>query len=456
MKTYQDWLAVGESQEKQIEFIKALIREHKGSEDYSLAKEAVAYDKQQNTTIMNFRKLLYDAAGNATPDNYSANYKLPSGFFPRFVTQFNQYLLGNGVTLDKEGEKEKLGKNFDVQLQRLGRNALVQRVAYGFWNLDHLEIFESLEFAPLLDEETGQLRGGARFWQLDENKPMRVQFFEEDGYATYAENADKNLELIEKKTAYIKTSAAENGGEIIAQEGNNYKGFPIIPLYANPHKQSELVGIREAIDCYDLIKSGFANDVDEATMVYWLITNAGGMDAKDIADFIRQLKMHHGASVDGDSGVSVNPHTTEAPYQARLAYLETLKNDMYDDFQIVNVASLTSGNKTATEIRAAYEPMNNKADQYEYCVLSFLHALFEIAGIESNPTFTRSMIVNELEETQMVLSAAQYLDDEAVLNKLKWLSPEDVAGILERKADNDLKRFEAAPVGGEDGLEDEE
>jgi flagellar basal body rod protein FlgC len=189
-----------------------------------------------------------------------------------------------------------------------------------------------------------------------------------------------------------------------------------------------------------------ANDVDEATMVYWIITNAGGMDAKDVADFIRQLKHQHGASVDGDAGVNVTPHTTEAPYQARQAYLEQLKQDLYEDFQIVNVNQLSSGAKTATEIRAAYEPMNNKADQFEYCVLEFLHALFDIVGIEANPTFTRSMIVNELEETQMVLSAAQYLDDETVLKKLKWLTPEDVENILTRKAEESITRFEG---GGE-------
>ncbi len=445
VKTYQDWQAVGENEENKKDFIKALIEEHKSSAAYKVAKDAIEYDKRRNVTICNYRKWLVDAVGRYVPDEYTANHKLPSGFFPRFVTQFNQYLLGNGVNFEDDAGKEKLGVNFDGQLQKLGRSALVQGASYGFWNLDHIEIFELIEFAPLFDEETGAIRGGARFWQLSSDKPTHITLFEEDGYTQYV--YDKTTFKMEReKAAYIKSTTVEPNGEIIAQEGSNYKGFPIIPLYANPHKQSELIGIREAIDCYDLIKSGFANDVDEATMVYWIITNAGGMDAKDVADFIRQLKHQHGASVDGDAGVNVTPHTTEAPYQARQAYLEQLKQDLYEDFQIVNVNQLSSGDKTATEIRAAYEPMNNKADQFEYCVLEFLHALFDIVGIEANPTFTRSMIVNELEETQMVLSAAQYLDDETLLKKLKWLTPEDVENILTRKAEESITRFEG---GGE-------
>lgn len=440
MKTYQDWLAVGENREKQIEFIKQLIVEHKQSPDYKIAKEAVEYDKRKNTTITNYRKWIVDALGRYSPDISSANYKLPSGFFPRFITQFNQYLLGNGVTLKEKQNKAMLGKDFDSKLQKLGHSALVQGVSYGYWNSNHLEIYSLLEFAPLKDENTGAIRGGARFWQLDPNKPTHITFYLEDGYMKLIEDK-ASTKIVQEKTAYIQTTHAEAGGEVVAIEGMNYGAFPIIPLYANPHHQSELVGVREAIDCYDLIKSGFANDVDEATMVYWIITNAGGMDAKDVADFIRQLKEQHGASVDGDSGVSVTPHTTEAPYQARQAYLEQLKNDLYEDFQIVNVTALASGNKTATEIRAAYEPMNNKADQYEYCVLDFLNSLFALIGIEDEPSFTRSMIANQLEETQMVLSAAQYLDDELVIKKLKWITPEEADELIKRKDNDNASRF---------------
>ena len=406
MKTYQDLLALGDQEKERMDFAFALVRDHKSTTEYKTATEAVEYDRRKNITIMNYRKLLYDMSGKAMPDNYSANYKLPSGFFPRFVTQLNQYLLGNGITLDKPENKEKLGKGFDTKLQRLGRSALVQGVGFGFWNLDHLETFELTEFAPLYDEETGALMAGVRFWQLAPNKPLRITLYEPDGYTEYVENKSERSVRNEKRPyVNIVASTPAEGEEVVG--GMNYPGFPIIPLWGNPHHQSELVGLRESIDCYDLIKSGFANDLDEATSVYWLITNAGGMNAADVADFIRQLKTLHGASVDGDSGVDVTAHTTQVPHEARKVYLEQLKADMYEDFQVVNVANLSAGAKTATEINAAYEPMNNKADQYEYCVLEFLEALFAIVGIDDEPVFTRSRIVNQTEETQMVIMAAE-------------------------------------------------
>ena len=40
----------------------------------------------------------------------------------------------------------------------------------------------------------------------------------------------------------------------------------------------------------------------------------------------------------------------------------------------------------------------------------------------------------------MVLLAANYLDDETILNKLPWLTQEEVAEILKRKAAEDIER----------------
>lgn len=450
MLTYQDFEKVKDSETARQDFALRLIEEHKSSDGYKMALEADDYDRRQNSTITQYRKILYKLSGEQAVDNISANFKLPSAFFPRFVTQQNQYLLGNGVFFaeDDKAEKEKLGKDFDVRLQECGRAALIHAVAFGFWNFDHLEVFRLTEFAPLYDEITGAVRAGVRFWQIADNKPMRFTVYEVDGYQEYIKEAGEVRELTKKKPYKLRITGdkrdAEEGTAIM--EGENYPDFPIVPLWGNPQHQSELVGIREAIDCYDLIKSGFANDLDEAASFYWIIKNAGGMDDVDLAQFIERVKTVHATSLDSEGGASAEPHTMAIPYEARRVALDQIKIDLYDDFQIVNVAALTAGAKTATEINAAYQPMDNKVDQYEYCVLDFLSRVFELAGVESTPTFKRSKIVNQLEETQMVLMAANFLDTEAVLNHLPWLTREERDEILERKAETDMARFNAMAV----------
>lgn len=441
MKTYQDFLEVAEKSDRdRMEFVLSAINDHKNSDLYQQAKIAREYDEHRNVTIITVQKLLYTLSGKAIPDNYSANYKLRSAFFPIFMRQETQYLLSNGVILKNAENKKRLGKKFDNQIQELARSALVGGVAYGFWNLDHLEVFTALEFVPLLDEENGSLRAGIRFWQVATNKPLRATLYEPDGFTQFIRRSGKEMEILAPKRGYISVEASSevDGTEIL--EYQNYPGFPIIPMYGNRARQSELVGQREAIDCYDLIKSGFADTVDDASIIYWTISNAGGMDEIDMARF-KETMRRIGVGLVDDDGAKAEAHTLTIPVEAREALLSRLGDDLYRDFQMLDTTKIQGGQKTATEITAAYQQMDNKVDEFEYCVGDFLYQLFALIGIDDDPTFTRSKIVNQLEQTQMVLLAASYLDDETILSKLPWLTQEEIANILKRKSAEELERY---------------
>ena len=445
IKTYQDLTSVGEVEQKRMAFVLDAIREHKGSEAYRAAKDAELYASGRNATIMNYQKLLYTLTGKAVPDNYSANHKCASGFFKRFVTQEAAYLLGNGITFESDATKNKLGKNIDSVLYKGAKSALIQAVSFGFYNKDHIEMYDLTEFVPLYDEENGALMAGVRFWQIDDNKPLRATLFELDGYTDYVKRNGEDMAVLNNKRTYIQVvKSSEADGEII-YDGQNYPTFPIVPLWANPEKQSELVGKREQIDCYDLIKSGFANDLDDASMIYWTITNAGGMDDIDLARFIERMKTVKAATIDGDEGMKAEAHTMDVPYQSREAYLSRLEKDLYKDCMALDTEQIAAGNVTATQIEAAYEPLNQKTDEFELCLHEFINGILAVAGIEDTATFKRSQIVNRSEETTMILQAAEYLDDETVLRKLPFLTEDEIKGILQRKGKEEIDRFGTTP-----------
>ena len=450
MFTYQDLQTVADDDKARMEFVRAVIDDHKASELYKTAQIADEYDRHRNRTIVEYQKLLYDVTGNTVPDNWSANFKMASKFFNRFITQENQYLLGNGVTFNADSTKDALGgDDFDTVLQDAGKKALWGGVSYGFFNKDHVDVFSVLEFAALPDEEDGAVKAGVRFWQIDTTKPLRATLYELDGYTDYIWNKREDTgkyegQVLHAKRTYIehvRTSVAD-GDEIY--DGENYPTFPIVPLWGNPHHQSEIVGIREQIDCYDLIKSGYANNVDEGSLIYWTLQNAGGMDDIDLAQFIEKMKTLHAATT--DNAVSAEPHQLEAPYESREALLMKLRTDLYDDAMALDVKAIEGGAVTATQIKAAYEPLNAKTDQYEYCVRDFLKRLLAVAGIEDTPTFTRSIIVNNQEEMQLIVQAAQFLDQEYVTRKiLELLGDGDKADeILDKMAADELERAQEA------------
>lgn len=443
MITYQDMEKEMEHGTKIVDFIKSAIEKHKGTPEYVMASVADAYNRHRNLTIMQYQKFLYLASGKAVVDNYSANYKLRTNMFNRLVRQQNQYLLGNGAKWEKDETKKKLGDDFDNKLQDAGEKAIVHGEAFGFWNLDHVEIFSLLEYVPIVDEETGAMKAGIRFWQIDESHPLRATFYELDGYTEYIwrkESQNGGEELAAKRSYQLKTKGTEaDGMEIVG--GENYPTFPIVPLWANKYKQSEFEGMRENIDAYDLIKSGFCNNVDDASEVYWIIQNAGGMDDIDIAEFLQKLKTKHAANVDDDQ--KAEPNTIDIPTEAREKLLDRLRADIYEDFMALDTKNIANGAVTATQIEAAYEPVNEKADGYEYCILEFIKEICRLAGVEDNPTFTRSVIVNASEIIQDILQAAPYLSAEYVTEKILTVlgDGDKTEAVLKAIDGEDINRF---------------
>ena len=123
--------------------------------------------------------------------------------------QQTQYVLANGVSfVDKDkGTKERLGRNFDGAVSKLAKRAMVDGVAFGFWNNDHLDVFSFADtplepgFAPLHDGTSGLLRAGVRYWQPAEDM-HRWTLYEADGYTEYIQTADEKMHVLSDKRAY--------------------------------------------------------------------------------------------------------------------------------------------------------------------------------------------------------------------------------------------------------------
>ena len=443
MKSYQDLIAASENEAAKMAFVFAAITEHKGTTPYIIALDAEQYYKGLNPRITKYEKIIYDMRGDAHVDKWTPNHKIASNFFNFAITQENQYLLGNGATFTKDDTKAKLGDDFDIRLQDLGKKALVGGVAFGFFNLDHIDTFSLLEFVPLYDEENGALRAGIRFWQVSPDKPMRATLYEEDGYTDYIRANDKSAMLHEKRPYKLKVRTSEADGEEI-YDGENYPSFPIVPLWGNDKKQSELVGRQGTLDALDLLNSNLINNLDEANYIYWVLTNCGGMDEMDDAKFIEQLKTTHVAHADGDSGATAEAHTIEAPYQASESAIQTIQRRLYEDFMCLDVNSLSAANKTATEIKAAYQPLDSKCDMYEYCVIEFVQKILELAGIDDKVTFTRSKVVNKSDEINTLLAAQAYLDDETIVEQVCQILgiADKTDEIIRKRRTEEQSRFE--------------
>lgn len=470
MLTYQDFVEAGDA--NRAGFVLEAIERHKSGEAYRTARMADAYDRQQNTTINKYVQKMFDLTGSKLVDFTASNNKIASNFFHRLNTQRVMYSLGQGVSfidVDEAGgedtTKAMLGKHFDHDLRCLAYDALIHGVCFGFWNLDRLFVFPLTEFCPLWDEYDGTLKAGIRFWRIDQSRPMQAVLYEVDGYTRYQSRQDANgttnerLEAVDEKRPYIeKTSYTPADGIEQVIGGENYSALPVVPMWGSKLHQSTLVGMRQAIDSYDLIRSGFANDLTDCAQIYWLVSNAGGMGDADLQKFLDRLKINHVALVDSDDGGNAQAYTQEIPYAARKEYLQMIRDGIYEDFGALDVHTVAAG-ATNDHIDAAYQPMDEEASDFEYQVSEFIQQLLGLMGVEDAPVFKRTRISNQKEQVDMVVAEAQWLDRETVLRKLPNIAPGEVQAIKDRLDAEDQDRMGslagATPVEDEDEDEDD-
>lgn len=438
--SYQDFEAVRESEKAKSDFIKELISYHKGTEEYKIACDADQYEIQENITIKQFVRIYYTLLGEKRPDYTVANNRLASNYFHRLNTQRNNYLLGNGVKLREEKNKEKLGKDFDSKFKEAAYNALIHGKSYIYWNVGQIHNFKLTEFAPLIDENTGELRAGVRFWQIDPEKPVIAVLYEEDGFTKYkADSLKDDFVVINEKRPYKIIERPQRVGEtpdVIGEE--NYGVLPIVPIYGDKTKRSKLPRMRWFIDAYDMGLSGFANDMDDVAQIYWLIQNADGMSQNDLNKFFDRMKLNHIVKV--GEGQSVEPHTQEIPYNARESFLNMIRKQLYEDYGGLDVHVIAAG-ATNDHIDAAYQPMDEECDEFEYCVDEAMARILELAGLDEEAKYKRNRISNEKERTDMINSTADHLDEQTYLSKLPFLEPDEVQIVMDRRAEEDIKRF---------------
>lgn len=445
MITFQDLQELGNDEKARREFLLTAINSHKSSDCYRVAYDAKLYYDGENPTIHKVEKIIYDLKGMAHRNMWTANHKIASKFFGFVVDQQVSYLLGNGVTFSDSATKDKLGVDFEDKIFDLATYAEICGVSFGFWNYDHLEIFDFTEFVPLYDEETGALKAGIRFWCIDSTKPLRITLYELDGYTEYIKRVGEDIQVLSQKTAYKKntTKIKFDGTEII--EGENYPTFPIIPFKNNEGEKSEICGKRNTIDALDLISSGMVNNCDNGELIYWAVQNAGGMDEVDAAKLIKRIITSQIAFIeDAPEGARIEPHTVEAPVSGNQATIDMLKKQLYEDFQAFDSSAVSAGNQTATAIKACYVPLDLKTDKFEKQVTRFIMTLLEFVGVEDKPTYTRNQIINKSEEIQSVLLGAQYFDDEYTTKKILTIlgDADEFEEMQNRKMEMDINRFQ--------------
>jgi hypothetical protein len=379
--------------------------------------------------------------------NLKVSTPITSNIFRQLIIQQNATLLSNGMQItDTDGNdiKSNFGMGFDRALSQLGEHSLKHGVSYGYWDYDHIRIFTALEFFTLDDERSGVPMAGVRFW--NKKDVTLVEFYEADGVTEIKiteEKHGKNKAAVTKaKTPYgITVRPMTNTVEAVKK----YSRLPIVPFYGNSERTSELTRpIKAKIDFLDNIWTNFGDSASRINIIYWILKNYSVTpeEAFEMIEVITKL----GIAAAQDDKFTAEAKAFEIPSESVEKAIEIVERAISNDFGGVYIKDVTGGSLTNVALNIAFDNLMKKIARYEWQPFYFVQDIMSVIGLPptENISFKYEIPRNIKEYSDMVINAANYLDEETILIKLPFIAVDEVKPILKRLGVQAVKESDKA------------
>ena len=228
---------------------------------------------------------------------------------------------------------------------------------------------------------------------------------------------------------------------------HNLEKVPFIEFKNNNRNQDDLSKYKSLIDLYDKVMSGFANDLEDIQQVIYILENYGG---ENLSEFLGDLKRYKSIKTESDgtgSGGGVKTLQIEIPVEARKVILEEVKKQIYESGQGLQQDIESVGNASGVALKFFYRKLELKAGLTETefkkgfnkLIRAILKYLNHNVDVSIQQTYTRNMISNDIENSQIARNSVGIISNKTILKNHPWV--EDVE-IEEKQIDDEKQAQE--------------
>jgi hypothetical protein len=382
--------------------------------------------------------------GGLTKNHYVSNNRIGYGFYTDMVSQKVNTLLDELPKIESDYQLDnKFIKNLGYALKLAGTRAAAQGVGYFYFGLNNkFTVFKSEDCIPYYDDETGILRAFIRFWTVAGKNGADIKYIEtytEQGLTTYCTHPE--FRIIKPTTPYKFRKITDFSGDTIEPLINK---IPIFVLRNNEEYRSDMTpNIRNKIDVIDTVNSGFANNIDDFSELYWVVKNGAGMNSAEFEDFIANINRTKKVILTGDNAnsIGVDTHQINIPTEARTKFVEERKKELIQEAGVIDTDALTSKELNTVTIKAATLKLRQRVSDFEWEVYPVATAVIELYQEYNNVqfdfdiSFTKLLIQNDTE----ILQNANSVKDS--ISRNSYLKLVARAGYIDNVEDEE-KRLE--------------
>ncbi len=362
----------------ELEVMKKLIKRSQGKHR-KMVRESLQAERYYHKKNDILKRGARSMAGGENPMRVADN-RIPSNFYNILVNQKAAYLFTVPPTFDigsakaNETIQKCLGDDFAKVCKNLCINASNCCVAWlHYWINDNGEfryaVIDSKQAIPIWTNDLEkELSGFLRIYdQTNEDGKVYNIYEYWDAATCYAfckENrADLGtLQFYDAYAAMPYDRSDTFDGE--ATYTHDFGAVPFIPFLNNAECGNDLADIKELIDAYDKVYSGYLNDLEDIQEVIFLLT---GYEGESLAEFLQKLKKYKTVKLDGgeDGKAGLDTLTVDIPVEAREKMLSMTRKAIFEQGMGIDPDPQNFGNSSGVALSYLYSLLELKAGLME-------------------------------------------------------------------------------------------
>lgn len=429
----------------EIEVIKKLVKANRRKHAEMVREAAVAekYYRKKNDILQK------GARGQVSDGNpmRSADNRIPANFYNILVNQKAAYLFTDPPVFDTGSEaankavQDALGDGFSKICKDLCIRASNCTVAWLHYWKDtegkfRFAVIDPKQVIPVwTDDLEKELSGVLRVYDMlnDKGKKLNIyEYWDRESCQAYYKEAREILDALKPYDASVMgTAVAEPPDSDSCTWEHGFGEVPFIPFPNNAECGNDLNDVKELIDAYDKVYSGFLNDLEDIQEVVFILA---GYEGEDLKEFLQKLKKYKTIKVDGDEegkgGLSTL--TIDIPVEAREKMLAMTRKSIFEQGMGIDPDPQNFGNSSGVALKYLYSLLELKAGlmetEFRPGFGRLVRAICRYMGTEAGrivQTWTRTAVHNETELAAIAQQSTGILSRRTILENHPWVTDAD-------------------------------
>lgn len=442
----------------ELETMKKLIKNYKRQHNRLVRESNLAeqYYKKENDILRNKKR----PEGKNPIRN--ADNRIPSNFYNILVNQKAAYLFTAPPLFDvgKDSLNKQilriLGDGYAKKCKDLCIQASNYSVAWlHYWideeNQFQYAVVDARQIHPLWSNDLNKtLYGVLRIYDEREEDGTLYNMYEywneEACYLFRKKNRDTITELEPYQTFLtVQDSEVYDSSHILQHD---FGEVPFIPFFNNNIGTNDLKNVKELVDCYDKVYSGFTDDLEDIQEIIFILS---GYEGEKLEEFLHKLKKYKTIKVDSDNDGKggLQTLTIDIPVEARNIMLQMTRKAIFEQGQGIDPDPQNFGNSSGVALSYLYSLLELKAGLMETefrlgfgdlirAICNYLNESVETI----NQTWTRTSVNNDCELATIAQQSVGVISNKTIVKNHPWVEdPEKEMKQLEEEQKEKEEQF---------------